>query len=660
MLSQKLVLSAAGAGADRVYVDDIFGIQLRTGSGTSASSTAAVVNGIDLSGEGGIVWVKERNDTNSHTLFSTDIAEVSGKRPYLKTNDNQAAATKSNIDINFNSDGYTIEGHDGQINQNNGNTYVDWIFRKCPGFFDVVTYTGNNTAGRQIAHNLGSVPGSIWIKRTDGADSWVVYHRSLGNNKYMFLNTSSAALTDNNVNWNGTSPTSTHFTVGDNNGYANGNNLTYVAYIFAHDDQSFGDGGNEAIIKCDTYTGDGTSSNNINLGFEPQWVLIKKSSSSGDWMIFDNMRGIVSDEQDEILLANSSLQESQISFNTIRLSATGFIVEEGTTNNASGSTYIYMAIRRPHKPPEAATEVFAIDQYSGSSTLPFEAPFAPDLAFIHHQTSSSSWFWSDRLRGKNSLSSNNKNADSSHSAYGVQFRGAFNTSWTDYIGYMFKRAPGFFDMVAYTGNGVQGRNVTHNLGVAPELMIVKNRDTTNDDWMVYVSGVTYQSINGNDPDNYGNNPPTLKLQVTDTANFSMSGTWDHTHPTATVFTVGDTGSTNGNGEDLIAYLFASLDGISKVGSYNGSSSSIDVDCGFTNGARFVLIKRIDNAGEPWTLFDTTRGISSGNDPYLKVNSTDAQDNSYDAIDPLASGFTVNSGNGNYNTNGGTYIFFAIA
>ena len=87
--------------------------------------------------------------------------------------------------------------------------------------------------------------------------------------------------------------------------------------------------------------------------------------------------------------------------------------------------------------------------------------------------------------------------------------------------------------------------------------MLKNRDTTNDDWMTYASGVTYQSVHGNDPDNYGNNPPTLKLNDTFAANFSMSGTWDHTHPTATTFRVGDTGGTNGNSESSSAYLFAS-------------------------------------------------------------------------------------------------------
>ena len=266
------LMSAGGAAADPVYVDDVFGIRLRDGQGTSASSTAAVVNGIDLSGEGGLVWVKERNATNGHTLFSTDIAEVSGKRPYLSTSGSSGAQTKSNVDINFNSNGYTIEGHDGSINQNQGNIYVDWTFRKCPGFFDVVTYTGNGS-NRTISHNLGSQPGMIWVKKTSLAQEWAVYHRSTGATHYGRLS-GNAAFVDNDTFWNDTEPTSSVFSVGTSD-WVNTNNATYIAYIFAHDDQSFGDGGDEAVIKCGTYTGNGDQGDNfINLGFEPGSCII--------------------------------------------------------------------------------------------------------------------------------------------------------------------------------------------------------------------------------------------------------------------------------------------------------------------------------------------------------------------------------------------------
>ena len=638
------------ASGTTTYIDDVFSTFLHTGNG----SIRAINNGIDLDSEGGMVWIKQRSGTQKHVIFDTER----GASYYLSTNEQGGNSADSARLAAFNSNGFTLVT-DADVN-GSSEEYCSWTFRKAPGFFDVVTWTGNGTSGRTISHNLGSVPGSIWVKRTSASDNWWVYHRSVGNTKYLYLNSNGTGYTGSEA-WNNTTPTDSVFTVGDDTA-VNSNGETYVAYLFAHNDGSFGEDSDEAVIKCGSYSGTGSAGHEINLGFEAQWVMVKRiSGGSGNWEMADIMREqpvLTGSTDGNFIRANSNVAE--FTNYPIHPNSTGFTIQNfGGGTNASGSDYIYIAIRRPHKQPAAATDVFEIDPYSGSSTLPFVAPFAPDLAFIKHQTSSSSWFWADRLRGNNALSSNNKNADSSASAYKVQFRGAFSDTWSNYIGYMFKRAPGFFDMVAYTGNGVQGRNISHNLEVAPELMIVKNRDTTNDDWMVYVSGVTYQSVHGSDPDNYGNNPPTLKLQSIDAANFSMSGTWDHTHPTASVFRVGDTGSTNGNNEDLIAYLFASLDGISKVGSYSGSSSSVDVDCGFTNGARFVLIRRIDSAAN-WTLFDTERGINSGNDPYLRLNSTDAQNSSYDAIDTLASGFTVNSGNGNYNTNGGTYIFLAIA
>ena len=118
--------------------------------------------------------------------------------------------------------------------------------------------------------------------------------------------------------------------------------------------------------------------------------------------------------------------------------------------------------------------------------------------------------------------------------------------------------------------------------------------------------------------------------------------------------------TNSNTKKFVAYLFATLAGISKVGSYTGTGNNIDVDCGFTAGARFVLIKRTDSAGD-WYVWDTTRGIVGGNDPYLLLNNDAAQVTNKDYIDPLNSGFTVTSSAiADLNTSGGNYIFLAIA
>jgi hypothetical protein len=105
-------------------------------------------------------------------------------------------------------------------------------------------------------------------------------------------------------------------------------------------------------------------------------------------------------------------------------------------------------------------------------------------------------------------------------------------------------------------------------------------------------------------------------------------------------------------------LFATLPGISKVGSYSGTGSALNIDCGFTNGARFVLIKRTDSTGN-WYAFDTARGIVSGND-FAYAFNTAASQISGDYIDPLAAGFTINGSYAQWNQSGGSYIFLAIA
>jgi hypothetical protein len=118
---------------------------------------------------------------------------------------------------------------------------------------------------------------------------------------------------------------------------------------------------------------------------------------------------------------------------------------------------------------------------------------------------------------------------------------------------------------------------------------------------------------------------------------------------------------NGSGQTyIVSYLFATLAGVSKVGSYTGTGTTLSIDCGFTAGARFVLIKRTDSTGD-WYVWDTTRGIIAGNDPYLMLNSTAAEVTNTDYIDPLSSGFQISStAPAAINASGGSFIFLAIA
>ncbi len=166
-------------------------------------------------------------------------------------------------------------------------------------------------------------------------------------------------------------------------------------------------------------------------------------------------------------------------------------------------------------------------------------------------------------------------------------------------------------------------------------------------WQVYHSGLN----SGTDPEDY-----YLILNATsDEAN--NSNRWNDTAPTATQFTVN--GAITDSGSTQIMYLFASLDGISKVSHYTGTGADgHQIDCGFSSGARFVLIKRVDQ-NEDWMVFDTERGIVSGNDSYLRLNLSNAENTGNDLIDPYSSGFAVNN-DAKVNASGGRYVFYAIA
>tara|TARA_R110002073_G_scaffold162326_1_gene318099 strand:- start:30 stop:635 length:606 start_codon:yes stop_codon:yes gene_type:complete len=200
------------------------------------------------------------------------------------------------------------------------------------------------------------------------------------------------------------------------------------------------------------------------------------------------------------------------------------------------------------------------------------------------------------------------------------------------------------DVVAYTGNSAVSTvdNKSHNLGVVPELIIFKDRSGT-DDWQVYHSAIG----------------ETKQIRLNSTVWAVSSAYMNNTAPTSSVFTANG-GFLNSDGVTYIAYLFATLAGVSKVGSYTGTAADLNVDCGFTAGARFILIKHSNSTGD-WYTYDSLRGISAGNDPYLLMNSAAAEVTNTDYIDPLNAGFTVTSNaSSTININGGTFIFLAIA
>ncbi len=654
-----------GVPFEPTYIEQIFSTWLYTGNG----STQTITNGIDLAGKGGLVWTKAR--TQPFALNNSLIDTVRGNRFQLYSDLTNAqadlGATVTNQAISsFNSNGFTLGGDQssGCANYSSSTTYASWTFRKQPKFFDVVTYTGNGTAGRTISHSLGSVPGCIIVKKTSSADAWAVYHRGVNSNTgngLLVLNTTAAQNVNGKFWWgdntNFVAPTSTVFTV-SNDGQVNASGETYVAYLFAHDAGGFGLTGTDNVISCGSYTGNGSATGPVvTLGYEPQWVMVKRTDSTSNWTMFDTMRGM-SQTSANLLYANLSDDEGIGTQGWVVPNATGFqLAISQSSVNASGGTYIYIAIRRgPMAVPTTGTSVFAPVVYAGNGTTQnITSGFANDMQIIRRRASAENNVIEDKLRGSRVMFTNT--TDSELTSTG-DVTGYLNTGFTlgasnqgstndggspSYISWNFRRAPGFFDEVCYTGTG-SARTVAHNLTVAPELVIVKLRSgSITGRWAVSSAYAGY-----------------MFLELTASADGAPWNFFNTAAPTSTQLNLSSTDFVNNAGGTYVAYLFASCPGVSKVGSYTGNGSSQTLNMGFTGGARFFLVKRTDSTGD-WWVYDSARGIVSAADPALRLNSTAAEVTSADAVDTNSTGLIVNQESTcNINVNGATYIYLGIA
>jgi hypothetical protein len=645
-LLTNLAAAAGQAGGDGAYIEDVFSTYLYNGNGT----TLTITNGIDLAGEGGMVWIKPRSYAGSHNIYDTERGV--GKR--LASNLTSAEGTLNDGGFTaFNSDGFVVTGNAYDTNVS-FETFASWTFRKAPKFFDCVTWTGNGVAGRTIAHNLGSVPGCIIVKRTDTTGDWQVYHRANTANPetdYLVLN-STAATADSNTRWNDTQPTDAVFSLGTE-ATVNASGGTYVAYLWAHDDGGFGDDGEQNVVSCGGYTGTGSAGLAVTLGYEPQWVLIKNSSGSpNDWFLYDNMRGL-SVTSAAYLRPNLADAEST-SASHIAPTSTGFtLTASGNPTNGSGTNYIYIAIRRgPMKTPEAGTEVYnAIARTgTGANATVTGVGFPPDITLIKSRSNARINITVDRLRGSSRLLYTSLNdGEGAFATYdvildqmdGVRLGTASNINGSSpetYINWYFRRMPKCFDIVCYTGTGAN-RTVAHNLGVVPELMIVKIRSAI-DDWAVYA----------------GDNTDFLQLNTT-AATADDNTYWNDTSPTSTVFSVGTNADVNTSAATYVAYLFASLAGVSDIGTYTGNGTSVSVTTGFQ--PRFILVKRTDSTGN-WYVGDSARGLVAGDDPFLELNTSDAEVTNEDWVDVSGTGFTINETAANANVSTATYLYLAIS
>jgi len=634
------------------YIEDVFSTWLYTGNGT----TNVITNNIDLSTKSGMVWMKSRNNAFYHGVYDTVRGTGTSKSLYTNTNEAQGYnSTNQNLTA-FNADGFTL-GATSSTNAINGSggSMCSWTFREQANFFDIVTWSGNDVSGREIAHSLGSTPGMVVIKSLV-TDDWVVWHRSLTSGNYIVLNTTAAQTTSAAVNrfGNGTTtvdPTATVFTVG-NNGTVNQSGNNYVAYLFAHNAGGFGLSGTDNVISCGSFSTSAGAAT-VTLGYEPQYILWKRIDATQNWNVYDTMRGWAQKQVAQLYPNLTQIEDMYLGSEYFFPTATGFQL-----NSSFGlaGTYIYVAIRRgPMKVPTVGTSVFTPVTRTGTSAVGTSVSgFATDSYWIQRRNGTGYNQNFDRLRGalmslqRYNNATENDNADTALAFpnNGVSIGAdssawAFNTSGETYIDYHFQRAPGFFDEICFTVSGSVPR--AHNLGVTPELVIYKTRGSADSWWVcANVNGVG-QLNNASAWALTGlGNGLTAVAQATSTTISNLNGVL--------------LSSTN----TVVAYLFATVAGVSKVGSYTGTGALQTVNCAFTTGARFVLIKRTDSTGDWWT-YDSARGITSGNDPYLYVNTTDAEVTGTNYVDTTGVGFQVTAAApAGLNAVGGTYIFLAIA
>lgn len=335
---KKSLHQAAGTA---VVNTENFALKLYTGNSSTQSITG-------LGFEPDLVYIKCKTDTFAPVMFDT----VRGTTKALWTSENYAQQNDADTITSFDSDGFTT-GDDNKTNRSS-ETYIAWCWKaggtavtgtssnnhltnieesaNPTAGFSIIKYTSNGTTGAKFNHGLNSAPELYIIKETTAADDWMVVAKIGSSYQRAKLNTADVFSTAMSGVTNNVDPTNTEITLG-NSSSVNANNNDYIAYCFHSVD---------GYQKIGSYTGTGNTSNSITgVGFQPRFVMLKRTNSTGGWEIYDSSRG-----EHKVLQAEGNYAEYNYSTTGLTsFDSDGFTVEgTGTNYNASGSTYIYLAI----------------------------------------------------------------------------------------------------------------------------------------------------------------------------------------------------------------------------------------------------------------------------------------------------------------------------
>ncbi len=619
------------------------------------------------------VWIKTRTDIGGSNHFLFDSIRGATNRLFSNLTSQEAADLDSLTA--FDSNGFTV---DDDISCNgDGESIVAWCWKAASSNatnndgsiqstvranvdagFSIVSFTFSSPSSSQtVGHGLNATPELIISKSTSDSGEWYTYHKDVGTGKYLTLNSTSGETsyadgfsTVNSTVWQQ---------------YFRSDAESHVAYCFHSVDD---------YQKIGSYTGETPSQPFVETGFQPAFVMIKRTDTSGyDWNMYDNKRDSVNPNE-KYLEANTS--DAEATGRGINFFSNGFQIY-GTSQsvNASGGTYIYIAIAAD-KDTSVPTQAnsFSPLSYSGTGALQnLYTPFAPDLSWIKSISNNTSHELNDSVRGQVSRISTDTTGAASDVANGFLSLdpngfslndagggGEVNTSGRTYVGWSWKagglptinndgtitsivsanQAAGF-SIVKYTGNNTQNATVGHGLGIEPKMVIIKRLDVANAWWIPL-------PVEGSN-----------KFMEFSTASATTDVQYQYTQ-TTDVFkftSANQSAQYNASGGSYIMYSFADIANYQKIGTYTGSNSSSKVvPTGFQ--PRFLLIKSLTSNGNYWNMFDSARTSAPNGKGRLYANGNFAEDGTLD-ISFDSTSFEILTSNSDIN-GGNDYLYLAIA
>ncbi len=641
-------------------------------TGTGSAQT------IEVGFQPDMIWYKARNQGYDHNVYDSSR----GLNVFIRPNDTIAQYTAGDQITGVTSTGFTLgTGNDG--NQN-GTTFVAWCWKANAGTtssntdgssastvqvntqagFSIVKNTGTG-ATATLGHGLNATPNLMIRKNFSNAGDWFVYHSGAGL-AMGYLFTSDAFSTTNNAAYAyyQTAPTSTVFSV-SNDGGSQGNNSgeDYVTYLFAE---------KAGYSKFGIYTGNGSATGPIvTTGFEPAFIIIKRTDSADNWSMTDNKRS-TSNPRSNALFPNLTQTELTSGYSVNYLSNGFQIADSGAGVNANGGTFLYIAFGSDASAAPVLANSFTTNLYTGNSgTQILGTGFQPSLVWIKDRSATRDHNLTDSIRGVTHPIYITTGAQLTNSTFLTSFntdgfslgnQAASNENLEDFVAWSWKAnlAPTIntdgdtqaivsansaagFSIASYTGTG-SVQTVGHGLSAAPQMIILKKISNTQN-WNTGADGIGW----------------TKYMELNQTGAAAIETTvWNNTAPSSTVVTLGGSNNTNANGEDYIMYAWHDVSGYQKFGSYTGTGGNNRSITGLGFQPAWIMIKSTSISSD-WSIFDSSRG--SNKTLAAQTNAVEVTDDSNGYISSFDSdGFTTQVGSSddvNVNNFNETYIYMAF-